>query len=75
MLLSLLMPVFLLLKQAVVQPLQVTQLTSHCEENERSVRREDRKGITDLRAVCLRQAIYKRHREYKDENRANSTSK
>jgi hypothetical protein len=41
----------------------------------RSARREGRKGITDLRDVCLRQAIYKRHCKHKDEIRVNRTSK
>jgi hypothetical protein len=41
----------------------------------RSTRREGRKGITDLRAVCLRRAIYKRHCKHKDENKTNRTSK
>jgi hypothetical protein len=35
----------------------------------RSARREGKKGITDLHAVHLRQAIYKRHRKHKSENR------
>jgi hypothetical protein len=35
----------------------------------RSTRREGKKGITDLRAVHLRRAIYKRHRKHKSENR------
>jgi hypothetical protein len=41
----------------------------------RSARREGKKGMTDFRVVCLRQAIYKRHRKQKSENRINMTSK
>ena len=41
----------------------------------RSARREGKKGMTDLRAVCLSRAIYKRHRKQKGENRINMTSK
>jgi hypothetical protein len=41
----------------------------------RSARREGKKGMTDFRAVCLRRAIYKRHRKQKSENRINMTSK
>jgi hypothetical protein len=37
--------------------------------NGRSARREDKKGITDLRAVHLIRAIYKRHRKLKSESR------
>jgi hypothetical protein len=40
-----------------------------------SARREGKKGMTDFRAVCLRQAIHKRHRKQKSENRINMTSK
>jgi hypothetical protein len=39
------------------------------------VRREGKKGMTDFHAVCLRRAIYKRHRKHKSENRANMTNK
>jgi hypothetical protein len=31
--------------------------------------------MIDFRAVCLKRAIYKRHRKHKSENRANMTSK
>jgi hypothetical protein len=41
----------------------------------RSARREGKKGMTDFCAVCLRRAIYKRHRKQKRENRINMTSK
>jgi hypothetical protein len=41
----------------------------------RSARREGKKGMTDFRVVCLRRAIYKRHRKQKSENRINMTSK
>jgi hypothetical protein len=41
----------------------------------RSARREGKKGMTDFRAVCLRRAIYKRHRKQKSENIINMTSK
>jgi hypothetical protein len=36
----------------------------------RSARQEGKKGITDLRAVHLRQAIYKRHRKHKSKNKS-----
>jgi hypothetical protein len=41
----------------------------------RSARREGKKGMTDFRAVCLRRAIYKRHRKHMSERRTNMTSK
>jgi hypothetical protein len=75
MLLQLLSLTLLLLVQAMVQPLQVARLTSHWRRSGRSARREGKKGMTDFRAVCLRRAIYKRHRKHKSENRTNMTSK
>jgi hypothetical protein len=75
MLLPLLTPAFLLLKQTMVQSLQATRWTSHCAAKRALHKTRGQEGITDLRAVCLRRAIYKRHRKHKDENRANRTSK
>jgi hypothetical protein len=43
--------------------------------SERSARGVGRKGITDLHVVCLRWAIYIRHRKHKDNVRANMTNK
>jgi hypothetical protein len=40
-----------------------------------SIRREGKKGMTDFCVVCLRRAIYKRHRKHKSKNRTNMTSK
>jgi hypothetical protein len=39
------------------------------QRNGRSARREGKKGITDLRAVHLIRAIYKRHRKHKSKGR------
>ena len=67
LLLLLLASVLLLLMQATMQSLQVTGLTWH--HATRSARREGKKGITDLRAVHLIRAIYRRHRKHRSKNR------
>jgi hypothetical protein len=59
LLLLLLASELLLLVQATMQSLQVARLTRHRARRECSARREGKKGITDLRAVHLRRAIYK----------------
>jgi hypothetical protein len=75
LLLQLLSSTLLLLVQAVVQPLQVARLTSHRTAKRTLSETRGQKGMTDFRAVCLRRAIYKRHRKHKSENRTNMTSK
>jgi hypothetical protein len=75
LLLQLLAPTFLLLVQAVVQPLQVARLASHWATKRALPRREGKKEITDFCVVCLRQAIYKRHHGHKSKNRTNMTNK
>jgi hypothetical protein len=61
--LLLLSSTLLLLMQAVVQPLQVAGLSGHGTAKRTLIKREGKKGMTDFRAVCLRRAIYKRHRK------------
>jgi hypothetical protein len=69
LLLLLLASALLLLVQATMQSLQVIGLTCTVRRSGRSARREGKKGITDLRAVHLRRAIYKRHHKHKSKSR------
>jgi hypothetical protein len=69
LLLLLLASALLLLVQATMQSLQLTGLTCTVRRSGRSTRREGKKRITDLRAVHLIWAIYKRHRKHKSNSR------
>jgi hypothetical protein len=51
-----------------VSPGDRTDLTT-VQHRGRSAKREGKKGITDLRAVHLIRAIYKRHRKHKSKSR------
>jgi hypothetical protein len=69
LLLLLLASTLLLLMQAAVQSLQVARLTCHRVVQWTVCKARGQKGITDLRAVHLIRAIYKRHPKHKSGNR------
>jgi hypothetical protein len=69
LLLLLLASALLLLVLAAMQSLQVARLTCHCAEQWTLRNARGQKGITDLRAVHLIRAIYKRHRKHRSKNR------
>jgi hypothetical protein len=56
-----------------VQPLQVTELTGHCAVKQTLHERAEKESL--ICVLCLRRAIYKRHRKHKDEIRVNRISK
>jgi hypothetical protein len=67
-LLLLLASALLLLVQATMQSLQVTDCPGTVRRSGRSARRKGKKGITDLRAVHLIRAIYRRQRKHKSKS-------